>query len=315
MQTTTLLILTFAGLTGAAVAAASWGAVSAVTAGGEDRRVRQRLKPELLGPAGGGRRLSKKAGGWLTRLGERIAAPFMEKSGSGGAVDRLRRDLIAAGVYAPNAYKLVVGARVTLLVVGLVVGYAASAATGYDWLMTLPVCGLVGYMLPKMWVSRRIRQNHGMLERGLPDGLDLLVVCVEAGLTIDAAMQRVSEELALAHPALARELSICHMETRIGVPRAQALKNLGQRTAFAPLQAVTAMLVQADRFGTSIATALRVQAESMRVARQHRAEESAAKATVKLSFPLVLFIFPATFIVLAGPMVINFMVNGFFGGD
>jgi tight adherence protein C len=132
-----------------------------------------------------------------------------------------------------------------------------------------------------------------------------MVVCVEAGLTVDAAMQRVGQELAIAHPAVSREFGISHMETRVGLSRSQALKNLGERTGNAALQSLATMLIQADRFGTSIAQALRVHSDTLRTQRQQLAEESAAKATVKLSFPLVLFIFPATFIVLVGPTIVN----------
>src|SRR4029078_9324837 len=137
-----------------------------------------------------------------------------------------------------------------------------------------------------------------------------MVVCVEAGLTIDSAMQRVGEELVLAHPAVSRELGIAHMETRVGLSRQEALKSLGTRTGNSGFQSLAAMLVQADRFGTSIANALRIHAESRRVKRQQAAEEMAAKASVKMSFPLVLFIFPSTFIVLAGPTVIGLMDAG-----
>lgn len=307
-----LLITTFALGTSIAVGGGLWGAVNAAVAGGDERRLRHRLRPgqvnHIQRP-----RLLQALMGRLARLGERIAGPFLNEKGAGK--QSVRRDLAMAGIYAPGAARLIVGARVVLLVGGALLGYLASAALGYDWLVTVPTGGLSGYLLPKLWLARRIKQNHRLLERGLPDGLDLLVICVEAGLTIDAALQRVSDELHLAHPVLARELSICHMETRIGLPRATALKNLGLRSAFPPLQALTAMLVQTDRFGTSIADALRVQAESIRKQRQHKAEETAAKASVKLTFPLVLFIFPASFLVLAGPMIINFTINGFFGGE
>src|SRR5205823_14767045 len=115
---------------------------------------------------------------------------------------------------------------------------------------------------------------------------------------------------ALAHPAVSRELGIAHMETRVGLSRAESLRNLGQRTNSPGLQSLAAMLIQADRFGTSIASALRIHADTLRTSRQHAAEELAAKASVKMSFPLVLFIFPATFIVLAGPTVIGLMNSG-----
>ena len=134
-----------------------------------------------------------------------------------------------------------------------------------------------------------------------------MVVCVEAGLTVDSAMQRVGTDLAIAHPSLSRELNIAHMETRVGLSRGESLKNLGQRTGNPALQSLAAMLIQADRFGTSVAQALRVHADTLRTNRQFAAEESAAKASVKLTFPLVLFIFPATFIVLAGPTVVQLM--------
>jgi tight adherence protein C len=129
---------------------------------------------------------------------------------------------------------------------------------------------------------------------------------------VDAAMQRVGAELSIAHPRLSRELEITHMETRVGLSRSEALKNLGMRTGNAPLQALASMLIQAERFGTSIAGALRIHGESLRANRQFKAEEMAAKASVKMSFPLVLFIFPATFIILAGPTVVGLMNSAFF---
>jgi len=137
-----------------------------------------------------------------------------------------------------------------------------------------------------------------------------MAVCVEAGLTVDAAMQRVGQELMIAHPSISREFAITYMETRVGLSRGDALKNLGTRTGSAPLQSLASMLQQADRFGTSTANALRIHADTVRQARPHAAEELAAKASVKMSFPLVLFIFPATFIVLAGPTIIGLMNSG-----
>jgi tight adherence protein C len=139
-----------------------------------------------------------------------------------------------------------------------------------------------------------------------------MVVCVEAGLAVDAAMQRVGAELGIAHPRLSKEFEITHMETRVGLSRAEALRNLGQRTGSSSLQSLASMLIQADRFGTSIAGALRIHAESLRQNRQFKAEELAAKASVKMSFPLVLFIFPATFIILAGPSVVQMLNSDFF---
>ncbi len=244
----------------------------------------------------------------LHKIGAAAAEPFMPKSRE--KQSSLRKCLNQAGIYSPAAAKLVTGAKFICLIGGLLGGYVAGALLDYT-LLFLSLGGLVGYFMPKMWLNARIGKNQKALTQGLPDALDLMVVCVEAGLTIDSAMQRVGEELAIAHPAVSRELGIAHMETRVGLSRADALKNLGVRTGNAALQSLSAMLIQADRFGTSIANALRIHAESLRVKRQQAAEEMAAKASVKLSFPLVLFIFPATFIVMLGPTVIGLIESGF----
>jgi tight adherence protein C len=293
-----------------------FGAVSAVTyfvtvqlAGSSaGEKLRDRLMPRATMPAGVVTPASSVMP-FLERIGQAAAQPFMpttrEKQSS------LRRDLARAGIYAPAAVRLITGGKVIFLGLGLAAGYAVGVAT--DFLMLgVSFGGLLGYVLPNTYLRLRIKANQKALTHALPDGLDLILVCVEAGLTIDSAMQRVGEELALAHPALSRELGIAHMETRVGLSRAEALKNLGTRTGNAALQSLASMLTQADRFGTSIAQALRVQAESLRVARQHAAEEQAAKASVKMSFPLVLFIFPATFIILAGPTIVELLNSEFF---
>ena len=247
------------------------------------------------------------------RIGLWAASPFLPKTKEKQTA--MRRDLAKAGIYSASAGNVLAGLKFVLLLGGLLLGYLLGDVLlpGFaGGLLGFASGGLLGYMLPILWLKSKIGANQKELNKGLPDALDLMVVCVEAGLTIDSAMQRVGEEFNLAHPAISRELGIAHMETRIGVPRAEALKNLGVRTDNPPLQALSAMLIQAERFGTSIGTALRVHAESMRSARHHIAEEIAAKASVKMSFPLVLFIFPATFIVLAGPTVINLFSSNLF---
>jgi tight adherence protein C len=243
----------------------------------------------------------------LQRVGQAAAAPFMPSNREKQST--LRRNLGYAGIYSAGAIKVISGFKVILLVGGILGGYAFGMATN-QLLLGLSVGGLVGYVAPTMWLRQRIKKNQKALQYGLADGLDLMVVCVEAGLTVDAAMQRVGQELMIAHPAISREFAITYMETRVGLARGDALKNLGTRTGNAPLQSLASMLTQADRFGTSIANALRIHADTLRVARQQAAEELAAKASVKMSFPLVLFIFPATFIVLAGPTVIGLMNSG-----
>jgi tight adherence protein C len=245
----------------------------------------------------------------ISRIGQAASQPFMPTTREKQST--LRRDLARAGLYSPQAARAVTGFKLICLVLGVFGGYACGAATG-QVMMGTSFGGLLGYVLPAMWLRLRIKTNQQALTYGLPDALDLLVVCVEAGLTMDAAMQRVGQELVLAHPALSREMEICHLETRVGLSRAEALRNLGARTANPALQSLAAMLTQAERFGTSVAQSLRVHAESLRIARQHAAEEMAARASVKMTFPLVLCVFPATFIVLAGPTIIALLESPLF---
>jgi tight adherence protein C len=239
---------------------------------------------------------------FLESVGEAAAQPFMPKTSE--KQSGIRKSLAEAGIYNPGAIRLMTGAKVICLAVGLIGGYAGGSFLNHLWL-GISLGGIAGYLAPAMWLKINVGKNQKSLTHGLADALDLMVVCVEAGLTVDAAMQRVGQELSIAHPAISREFGIAHMETRVGLARSAALKNLGERTNNDALQSLATMLIQADRFGTSIASALRVHSDTLRVQRQQIAEESAAKATVKLSFPLVLFIFPATFIVLIGPTIVN----------
>jgi tight adherence protein C len=301
-----LLMLCIAGMIGGVVYT-----LSRLLLGDSDYKLRARLGNSR---ATGESESSAASGGnpvvpVLQKIGQMAARPFMPKSRE--KQSGLRRDLARAGIYSPAAIRVVTGAKLILLFVGLGGGYLMGLLIE-NMLLGVPVGGLIGYCLPKIWLKMRISGNQRALTNGLPDALDLMVVCVESGLTVEAAMQRVGQEVGLAHPGLSRELGIAHMETRVGLSRAEALRNLGQRTANPAVQSLSTMLVQAERFGTSIASALRVHAESLRNRRQNAAEEMAAKASVKLSFPLVLFIFPATFIVLGGPAVISVMKSALF---
>jgi tight adherence protein C len=245
------------------------------------------------------------------RIGSVAARPFMPRS----AVKQssLRRQLMHAGIYSASSMELVVGLKVILLAVGAVIGYLLGSMVGGIVVYLLVYFGaLAGFMLPGLWLRMRIKSRRKALDAALPDALDLMVVCVESGLTLDAAIHRVGQEIQLAHPDISREFGITHMETRVGLTRVDALRNLGQRTGCASLQSLAAMLVQTERFGTSIAQALRVHAESLRTRRQHAAEEQAAKTTVKLAFPVVLFIFPTLLVVLGGPAFILFFKSPLF---
>lgn len=248
----------------------------------------------------------------VERLSRAAGKPLLPKQRE--AMSRLRRRLGYAGFYSAPAVHIFAGFKIILMCAGVAAGVLIGFATESVGIGAWLVCsfGLLGLVIPNLWLGFRLRARQVVLQHSLPDALDLMVVCVEAGLTVDAALQRVGEEIALAHPEISRELAMTHMETRIGVARSDALRNLGQRTGCAALQSLAAMLVQAERFGTSIGTALRVHAESMRVKRQHEAEERAAKTTVKLAFPVVLFIFPTVIIVLGGPAFILFFKSPLF---
>ena len=284
-----------------AVAALVYFVTSMLFGSGEDK-----LRSRLLGKAKNAPEITKQQQSGVKTLvqqiGQAASKPFMPSSREKQSA--LQAQLGRAGIYSPAAVRAVQGDKLISLSTGLIVGYVASIFLGDLWL-PLSLGGLLGYFIPRIVLMLKVKSNQKQLEYGLPDALDLMVVCVEAGLTIDAAMQRIGEELALVHPALSREFGITHMQTRVGLARQEALRSMGQRTANASILSLSAMLNQADRFGTSIAQALRIHAESMRIARQHKAEEQASKSTVKMSFPLVFFIFPATFIVLMGPVIIQ----------
>ncbi|MGH7176448.1 MAG: type II secretion system F family protein [Tepidisphaeraceae bacterium] len=251
----------------------------------------------------------------MQRLSAAAAKPLLPKRRD--EQSRLRKRLGFAGFYTNSAMHIFVGSKILIMAAGALGGFVAGLMVTEYFALTVwmsAMCGLLGYMLPTIWLSLEIRRRQWALQTSLPDALDLMVVCVEAGLTIDAAIQRVGQEIALAHADISRELGITHMETRLGVSRIDALRNLGKRTGSAPLQSLAAMLVQAEKFGTSIGQALRVHADSLRVKRQHLAEEKAAKTTVKLAFPVVLFIFPTVIMVLGGPAFILLFKSPLFSG-
>ena len=287
-------------------------ALSGLVFKSEQNPVVQRLRGQLHGDnLEGHRRPGEVVMPVMQRVSQTAGVPFMPKDAK--KESNLRRQLAHAGYYSPAAMQTIVGAKAILLF-----GFAALGWGGGS--LIAPLAGMMfmmfgaclGFYLPSMILSWRINRRQEEFETALPDALDLMVVCVEAGLTLDASLQRVGHEIALARPEIAREFGITHMETRIGMPRMQALRNLGQRTGSPALQSLAAMLVQTERFGTSIAQALRVHAESLRLKRQHKAEEQAAKTTVKLAFPVVLFIFPCLIVVLGGPAFILFFKSAMF---
>jgi tight adherence protein C len=222
---------------------------------------------------------------------------------------KLQRRLVRAGYLRPSA-----AAAFTLseVLVPLVLALPILAVLGMRrGLIPAALVAVIGYLLPGFWLARKIEQRRKVINNGLPDALDLLIVCVEAGLGLDQAILKASEELQVSHPALADELRIVTTEIRAGKPRLEAFKNFADRTKVDDVRSLVSMLVQTDRFGTSIAQALRIQAEVSRTKRRQRAEERAQKLGVKLVFPLVFCLFPAMYVVTLGSAVIKFI--RFFG--
>jgi len=210
--------------------------------------------------------------------------------------------LIRAGYREPAHLTIFLGARLLLAVA---FGVAVLLVVGYSNTLVLIAAPFVGYMAPSYFVRRKVRMRQTSVRLALPDALDLAVVCVEAGLGLDQALQRIGHEIEHAHPELSQELQLVHLEMRAGIPRADALRNFANRTGVDDVRSLVAVLVQTDRFGTSIGQALRVHSDSLRTERRQRAEEAAAKTTIKMIPALVFFVFPAMFVVTMGPVVVS----------
>jgi tight adherence protein C len=182
-----------------------------------------------------------------------------------------------------------------------------SGAAKFSPFFVYASCLGLGFLGPDFWLGRKIKQRQKKMERGLPDVLDLLIICIEAGLSLDQATARTAEELQKAQPELCDEFGILVLEQRAGRARSEAWKNLSERTAVDSIRNLVSVLVQSEQFGTSVAKTLRVHSDTMRAKRIQQVEEMAAKTSVKLVFPLVFFIFPALFLVTLGPAVILMM--------
>ncbi|HTI51961.1 MAG TPA: type II secretion system F family protein [Planctomycetaceae bacterium] len=225
---------------------------------------------------------------------------------------KLKVGLANAGFNSPYAIELYLAIKFASLVAGVILGSGyglASWGVTQKGIAAAVVGAGLGFYLPEivLFILKKSRQEKIFLS--LPDALDLLVVCVEAGLGLDAGMRRVSEELTDTAPELCSEFALCNFQLQMGRPRREVLHDLGVRSGVDDLRALSAILIQADRFGSSIAQALRVQSDTMRVKRSQLAEERAQKTAVKLIFPLVLFIFPGIFVVLVGPAAISMINN------
>jgi tight adherence protein C len=219
-------------------------------------------------------------------------------------VSQTRLWLIQAGYRTAQHVTIYRGLRVLFAALGF---FSVFLVTGFDSPLLLVGLTGFGFFLPRFLLKKKLAERQRRIRLGLPDGLDLTVICVEAGLSLDQAMMRVGQDLSHAHPELSAEFHLFDLETRAGKPRVEALRNLSERTGVDDIRSLVGTLIQTDRFGTSVAQALRVHSDSLRTERRQRAEEQAAKTTVKMIIPLVLFVMPSLIFVTVGPAVIQLL--------
>jgi len=213
----------------------------------------------------------------------------------------LRARLIAAGFNSRTIVDIYFVARLVMPLIGIILGSLIRVSPLF-WIMGL---GGIGYLGPDLWLKHKTSSRKDRIRRSLPDALDLMVICVDAGLGLDQAMLRIGDELAVSHPDISSEFIQVNLEQRAGRPRLEAWKNLADRSGIEEFTSFVSMLTQTDRFGTPISRALSRFSEDIRLKRQQRAEEAAAKSKIKIIFPLVLCIFPCIFIVLLAPAILN----------
>ncbi len=219
--------------------------------------------------------------------------------------EKVKQQLLSAGIKSSQSMNAYSASRFVGPVIGLVCGSLIRTNTVF-WALSL---GAVFYLVPDMWLRMKIKKRRERIRKSLPDALDLLVICVEAGLGLDQAMLRVGQELIISHPDIHQEFMQVNLEQLAGKPRLEAWKSAAERTKIPEFSLFVSMLTQADRFGTPIVRALSRFGDEIRLKRRQRAEEMAAKTKIKILFPLVLFIFPCIFIVLLAPAILNIAKN------
>ena len=270
----------------------------------------QRFK-EIVGEEAGTplARIAESAGGWLGELRKWFSAKAPTETElvemlSGKEITGGRLLLNQAGIRSAGAHYvyLLVRWALPVVLVALAVVYGKVTGVTNKWvLLMVLVAGIAGYLLPDFVLRWKIRNRQEEITDSLPDGLDLLVVCVEAGLGLNAAFIKITEEFSLSSPALSEEFDIVNREMVAGKPRQEALRALTERTGVEDVKSLVAMLIQTEKLGTSLAQSLRIHSDSLRTRRRQKAEERAAKTTIKLVFPLVFLLFPSLFIVILGP--------------
>ena len=293
------MILLFASLVGLSVICFGGALMLMSTLRRERDLARQRALQDYDVPTASEPHGVKRA---LHRLGERVS--------DGESSESMRKTLAAAGYHGATAGDMYIGAKVLLFVFGLIGFSTLLIPLGWSFSVTLFVIVLGSsllFFLPNVWVHYRRVRRQAEVHRHLPDSIDLLEICVSSGMGLDMAWNSVSEEIRRVSPTFADEMELTNLEMNLGVPRHKAMKHMAERTGADDISSLVALLIQSDRFGASIVDALRSFAQGMREARGQKAGEEAEKLSVKLLFPLVLFIFPALLIVMVGPAVMEML--------
>lgn len=274
-------------------------------------RTQARLRSLDVRPSDAADRTRFELQRWIDRLAA-LTRPIGQLSVPEEGFERspLRLRFMHAGLRQASAPTAFFGIKTLLTLALPLTAFAVLSVTGQSLrgptlMLVVLLLAAVGYYTPNLVLNHLVQQRQRALFEGFPDALDLMTVCVEAGLGMDAAMLRVADDLAYSHPPLAEELRLVQLELRAGADRPRALRNLAFRTGVDEIDSFVTMVLQAERFGTSLAASLRVQADMLRTRRQQRAEEAAAKIALKLLFPLMFCIFPALMVVLMGPAILQ----------
>ncbi len=293
------------------VALMGYGASTLMKSRGEQTGLRTRLSQDgrlSQGPAASSRILGLK--GHITVFARTIGERFKPKDE--GEVSHIEAMFLNAGLRSRNPVVLFFGAKVLLAAVLLFSFMFIRLATGAQLsftttLLVASLSTLAGFYGPNIWLSGKISRRREQIILGFPDALDLMVVCTEAGMSLDAALRRVGEEMRLSNKVLSDEFKILNLELRAGKSRANVLRSLGKRTGLEDVNTLMTLLIQTDKFGTSVGQALRVHSDAMRTTRIQKVEEVAAKLPIKLLFPTVFCVLPALFLIILGPAVITAM--------
>jgi tight adherence protein C len=269
----------------------------------------KRLGEKTAGPVSTVVSLDERGGN--SELAQRLASPVSRLlPPSAAEAKKLQQQLMQAGFRSPGApvtYRAIQVCTLAGLPALVALGCALMARPLQSAVLYILFAFVIGFFLPRYALRRMIRSRQQLVRWGLADALDLMVISIEAGLGLNAAMVKVSTELKEVHPDISDEFELANLEIRVGRDRDEALRNLAERTGVEDLRSLVAMLIQTDKFGTSIAKAIRAFSDSLRTKRRQRAEQAAQKAAVKLLFPLACFLFPTLFIAILGPAALQLM--------